>query len=73
MGVNPNAIVIKDELWECLTAKVAKDVVKLTTHFNNPTNKGTMYLPKQGDLTEDVKTPVLILIPVGLVEWLLIA
>ena len=32
-----------------------------------------MYLPKQGDFTEDVDTPMLLLIPAGLVQWLLIA
>ena len=58
LGVNPNAISIKDELWAWLAAKVVKDIVKLTTYFDNPANKGTMYLPKQGDLTEDVEAPV---------------
>ena len=73
MGVNPNPIIIKDELCVWSTAKVVKDTVKLTTYFDNPANKGTMYLPKQGDLTEDVDTPMLLLIPAGLTEWLFIA
>ena len=30
-----------------------------------------MYTPKQDDTQEDVETPMLLLIPVGLVEWML--
>ena len=73
MGVNLNTIVIKDELWNWSTAKVVNNAVKLTTYFDNPANKGIVYLTKQGALTADVETPVLLLIPAGLVEWLLIA
>ena len=72
MGVNPNAIIIKDELWNWSTAKVVNNIVKLTTYFDNLAKKVIMYLTKQGDSTADVKTPVLLLIPAGLAKWLLI-
>ena len=68
MGINPNAIVIKDELWDLSPATVANDIVKLTTYFDDPANKGIMYIQQQGDTTESVETPVLLLIPAGLVE-----
>ena len=68
LGVNPNAIVIKDELWTWSTVKVVNAIVKLTAYFDNPANKGLVYKPKQGDLTEDTETPVLLFIPAGLVE-----
>ena len=67
MGINPNAIVIKDELWVWSPATVADDVVKLTTYFDDPANKGIMYVQQQGNTTQSVKTPVLLLIPTGLV------
>ena len=68
VGINPNAIVIKDELWVW-----SDNIVKLATYFDNPSNKGIMYVQQQNDTTKSVDTPVLILIPTGLVEWLLIA
>ena len=68
VGINPNAIVIEDELWDGSQATVANNVVKLTTYFDDPANKGIMYIQQQGDTTESVETPVLLLIPAGLVE-----
>ena len=73
MGIDPNAIIIKDEIWVWSPATVADKVIKLTTHFDNLANKGIMYVQQQGDTTKSVETPVLLLIPAGLVEWLLIA
>ena len=43
LGINPNAIVIKDELWMWSTEKFVNKIVKLTTYFDNPANKGLMY------------------------------
>ena len=43
MGLNPNTVVIKDELWKWTTAKIMTDFYKLTRYFNDPANKGTMY------------------------------
>ena len=73
VGINPNAIIVKDELWVWLPATAADDIVNLTTYFDDPANKGIMYVQQQNDMTKRVDTPVLIFMPAGLVEWLLIA
>ena len=60
-------------LWAWSEANVVSDAVTLTTHFGDPANIGISYAQKQGETTEDVETPFLLLIPAGLVEWLLVA
>ena len=71
MGVNPYAILLKDAVWNWTKAKVVKDVMKLTTFFGDTTNMVSMYIPKGGDTQVDAETPMLRLIPMGLVEWML--
>ena len=71
MDVNPYAILLEDDFWNWTRSKVGKDVVKLTTFFNVTTTRGLMYISKADDTLEDVETPMLLLIPVGLVEWML--
>ena len=48
-----------------------KDKAILATYFSQTTNSGLMYTPKQEDTQEDVEKPVLLMIPGGLVEWML--
>ena len=45
--------------------------MRLTTFFDNMANRGSMYTPKGDDTQVDAETPMLHLIPVGLVEWML--
>ena len=68
MGVNQYAIFIEDAFWDWTRAKVVKDVVKLTTFFNVTTNRGSMYVPKEGGTLKDTETPMLLLISTGLVS-----
>ena len=48
-----------------------KDVVRLTTFFGETSNRGFMYTPKKDDAQEGVETPMVRMIPTGLVEWML--
>ena len=68
IGGNPYAILLEDAFWNWTRAKVVKDIVKLTTFFNVTTNRGSIYIPKGGDIFEDTETPMLLLISAGLVS-----
>ena len=71
MGVNPNTILLEDAVWNWMKAKVAKNTMRLTTFFDDTTNRVEMYIPKGGDTQVDAETLMLLLIPMGLVEWTL--
>ena len=43
---------------------------KLAAFFKEPTNIGKIYQKVVGDTVLEVDTPMLLLIPTGLVEWL---
>ena len=67
-GENPHAVVISDNVWVWTAVKVAKEVHKLAAFFEEPTSIGKMYLKAVGDTVVEVDTPMLLLIPAGLVE-----
>ena len=71
MGGNPYAILLEDAFWNWTRAKVVKDIVKLTTFFDVTTNRGLICIPKPDDTPEDMEEPMLLMIPMGLVEWML--
>ena len=71
MGVNPYAILLRDAVWNWMKAKVVKDIMRLATFFGNTTNRGLMHIPKGGDTLVDMETPMLLLVPAGLLEWML--
>ena len=70
-SVNPAVILVEDEVWNWSKARVMKDVVKLATLYGNENNRGLMYTPKQGDVIEEVDTAMVLIIPAGLVEWMM--
>ena len=48
-----------------------KDIVKLSTFFDVTTNRGLVYISKPDDTLDDVEIPMLLLVPAGLVQWML--
>ena len=68
MGVNLYAILLEDTVWDWMKVNVVKDVMKLAAFFSEESNRGLMYAPKQDDTQVDVESPMLLLIPAGLVE-----
>ena len=69
-GVNPNAVVISDDVWAWTAAEVATQAHKLAAFSKEPTNIGKLYTKVATDDVLEVDTPMLLLIPAGLVEWL---
>ena len=70
-GVNPAAILVEDEVWEWSNTKVVKDIVVLATFYGDANNRGLIYTPKQGEEKDDVDTAMVLMIPVGIIEWML--
>ena len=67
---NPQAAVISDDTWVWIAVEVTQEVHKLAVFFEEPTNIGKNHMKAVGDTVVEVDTPMLLLIPAGLVEWL---
>ena len=70
-GVKPWVILVEDTVWDWTKARVVKDVVELAAFFGDESNRGLMYVPTSEDTQVDTEAPMLLLIPAGLVEWML--
>ena len=70
-GVNSAAILVEDDIWKWTKAKVMPDVVKLVRFYSDLNNQRLRYTLAQGDHKDNVETSMVLMIPVGLVEWLL--
>ena len=70
-GANPTAIMLEDAVWNWMTANFVEDIVQLTSFFHEVSNRGLMYTPKHDVAKVDMKTPMVLMIPAGLVEWML--
>ena len=71
MGVNPCAILVEDIFWVWTKAKVLEDMVKLDTFFGDEDNREMIYVPTAEDTQVEVEAPNLLLIPAGLIKWVL--
>ena len=52
--------------------KVALSELAITAFFKDDANVGKFYKTKEGDELKEVMLPVLLLVPGGLIEWLLL-
>ena len=51
--------------------KIVPDVLKLVTFYSDPSNWSVEYIPGREEQKVDMDTLMLLMIPTGLVEWLL--
>jgi len=69
-GENPHAVVIHDDAWVWTAVDVVTTVHKIDAFFGDPTNISKIYAKANDDDVKKVDTPMLLLIPAELVEWL---
>ena len=65
-------IIITNQMWKQTTNDLVNDIIQLAVFYNDPKNQDAKYTTKLGDLEASTESPTLILIPMGLVEWVLV-
>ena len=67
----PNGIVIVDVIWKWKNAKIMMDPIPMVGFYVVVVNWGKVYPPGAGDSKEECETPVMLLVPSGLPEWIM--
>ena len=70
-GAEPNGTIILDTMWMWKSVNIATDTIAMAGFYGDVGNNKKVYTPSTEDAKIKCETPVLLLMPYGLLIWVL--